>query len=117
MSFNTIEEYIKIFQERKLKNKNPNPYNVFIEVNSSTIYNNLKIKLGVRPKIGDLRREFKNSWDILSPNDKSNYEEAALSLGYISPSSILKRNNTINSNSLIEKLKVIRDLRKTKNHI
>lgn len=100
------EQYIKIFQERRLKRKKPTPYNVFLEVNSSSIYHDLKTKLGTKPKIGDVRTEFRNSWNITSPSDRLPYEEAALSLGYIPPVSRIQRTAPIKS--LSERLKQLR---------
>ena len=111
MSSPTVEGYIKTFQERKLQKKKPTPYNVFLEVNSASIYQNLKTTLGTRPKLGDVRTEFKNYWDMTSPSDKSSYEEAAIALGYVPPTSRFSRNDKTTRTSLAERLKMLREER------
>lgn len=101
MSSYTVEELVNKFDQRKLKSKRPSPYSIFIEVNGSEIFSKLKIEIGKKPGLFDVRIRFKQVWDSLPPNEKSKYESAAIRLGYILPQFKSNRinnfKNTINN--------------------
>lgn len=93
MSSYSVEYLIEKFSQRQLKSKQPTPYSIFLEVNSSKIYSDLKRETGKRPNLPDVRLKFRHEWDFTSPTEKSKYETAAIRLGYIPRTPKIIRNN------------------------
>lgn len=109
MSSYSVEDLIDKFNQRKLKNKKATPYSIFLEVNGTKIYSDMKIQLGGRPNLPDVRLKFKEVWNMTSVPEKSKYESAALRLGYLPLSSKFSRDNTSLRNRIDERLRKIQE--------
>lgn len=85
MSNSLVQQITKMYNERNKREKMITPYSVFLKVNGTEIYNEVKSKSLSRPKVSEVRVEYRKKWDSLSVSEKKEYEDSAASMGYVKP--------------------------------